>query len=192
MMKTTRSILFCFLFVSALSCGAKKETVPVSDAPSDQAFQELDTSAMCYYKGGALQWKLESRHMKKYIADTGRVVANPVVFSVYDSLGKESTRVLSDSGATDAAMKSFCVWGNVFVKAQNGVRVRSQRLYFNFNSHRITSRDYVQIKTLKGDVLQGKGLDAAEDFSWWKFEKDVSGRFPNFKERMEKGDNFSF
>jgi LPS export ABC transporter protein LptC len=183
-------ILLCAALLLAGSCAQKKETVPVSDAVISTPYQEIDTTTMCFYNGGRLQWKLESKHMKKVVADTGRVEANPVLLNVYDSIGKEITRVISDSGTTDGAMKLFCVWGNVFVKAENGVRVRSQRLYWNLNTHRITSADYVQIKTIKGDVLQGKGLDAAEDFSWWKFEHDVSGRFLNFKERVEKGEEF--
>jgi|WetSurMetagenome_2_1015567.scaffolds.fasta_scaffold00977_1 LPS export ABC transporter protein LptC len=172
------------------SCGQKKETVPVSDALIDHPFQEVDSTAMSYYDGKRLKWRLESRHMKKFLADTGHVVANPVKLHVYDSLGRKVMYVLSDSGATDGPMQLFCVWGNAYVKAENGVRVTSQRLYWNLKTHRVTSNDYVQIKTAKGDILQGKGLDAAEDFSWWKFEHDVSGRFPNFKERAEKGDNF--
>jgi LPS export ABC transporter protein LptC len=172
------------------SCGQKKETVPVSDSVIDHPYQEIDTTTMYYYNAGKLQWKLESQHMKKFIVDTGHILASPVKLNVYDSLGKETSRVLSDSGYTDGAMKSFCVWGNVFVRAQNGVKVTSQKLFWNLNTHRITSGDYVQIKTLKGDILQGKGLDAAEDFSWWKFEHDVSGRFPNFKERVDRGEGF--
>jgi hypothetical protein len=39
--------------------------------------------------------------------------------------------------------------------------------------------------------MRGKGVDAAEDFSSWQFLHDVSGRFPNFKERIDKGDVFT-
>jgi LPS export ABC transporter protein LptC len=183
-------VFLCAILLLAASCAQKKETVPVTEEVISQPFQEIDTTTMTYYNGAKIQWKLESKHMKKVLGDTGHVQANPVLLNVYDSLGKEITRVISDSGTVDGAMKQFCVWGNVFVKAQNGVRVKSQRLYWNLTTHRITSKDYVQIKTIKGDVLQGKGLDAAEDFSWWKFEHDVSGRFPNFKERVEKGGEF--
>ncbi len=173
-----------------IGCSKPKETVPVSDAIITQPYQELDSTAMYYYNGSKVQWRLESKHMKKILADTGHIIASPVRLTVFDSLGKEATKVLSDSGTTDGPMKGFCVWGNVYVKAQNGIRVTSNRLVWDLNKHLVTSNDYVQLKTKNGDILQGKGMEAAEDFSWWKFLHDVSGRFPNFKDRVEKGEEF--
>ena len=186
-----KSLLCAILsIILAFSCGKKSESVPVSDAIVDQPYQELDSTAMYYYNAGKVQWKLESKHMKKVLADTGHVIANPVRLSVYDSLGRETSRVLSDSGSTDGPMTKFCVWGNVFVHAQNGVLVKSNILNWDLKKHLVTSDDYVQLQTQNGDVLQGKGMEAAEDFSWWKFLHNVSGRFPNFKERAEKGEGF--
>ena len=184
------SVIVPFLAALLSMCGPKKESMPVSDATVDHPYQELDTTTMTYFNGSHIQWKLESTHIRKFIADTGHVLAHPVKLYVYDSLGKNTMIVLSDSGTTDGPMQMFCVWGNAYVKAENGVRVTSQRLNWNLKNHRVTSADYVQIKTLKGDVLQGKGLDAAEDFSWWKFESKVTGFFPNFRERAEQGDQF--
>ena len=182
-------ILFV-LIVIFIECTTKKENMPVSDIHVETPFQELDSTTLCYYQGSKLQWKLNSLNIKKILSDTGNIFASPVALVVYDSVGKEVSRVLSDSGLCDASFKSFSVWGNVFVKAQNGIKVRSNILNWNLKTHLITSQDYVQITTPKGDILRGKGLEAAEDFSWWKFKKDVSGRFPNFKERVEKGDEF--
>jgi LPS export ABC transporter protein LptC len=189
-MKYLFTLVTLVVSILALSCGEKKEPAPVSEAVVGQPYQELDSTGMHYYNAGKLQWSLESKHMRKVLADTGHVMANPVKLSVYDSLGKETSRVLSDSGSTDGPMQQFCVWGNVFVRAQNGVRVKSNKLSWDLKKHLVTSDDYVQLRTINGDILQGKGMEAAEDFSWWKFLHNVSGRFPNFKERIEKGEDF--
>jgi LPS export ABC transporter protein LptC len=185
-----RFALALLIAVCIVSCGKKKDTVPVSDEVIGQPYQEIDTSTMCYYNKGKIQWKLDSRHMKRVLADTGHVMANPVKLLVFDSLGKEMSKVLSDSGSMDGGMQMFCVWGNVFVLSSSGMRVRSQRLFWNLKTHLITSGDYVELKTKNNDVLRGKGLEADENFTWWKFLHDVSGRFPNFKERVEKGEEF--
>jgi LPS export ABC transporter protein LptC len=191
-MKRILVLLLALMILTGIvtGCGKKKETAPVLDAVVDQPYQELDSSAMYYYNAGRVQWKLESKHMKKVLADTGHVQATPVRLSVYDSLGKETSLVLSDSGTTDGPMQHFCVWGNVFVQAQNGVRVKSNILNWDLKKHLVTSDDYVQLTTRNGDVLKGRGMEAAEDFSWWKFLHNVSGRFPNFKERVESGEEF--
>jgi LPS export ABC transporter protein LptC len=164
--------------------------VPVSDIMVTTPYQEIDSTVMSNYNGSKKTFSLESNHIVKSLSDTGHILAWPVKISVYDSLGTLTSKILSDSGTADSKMKVLTAWSNVFVKAKNGVRVKAQRLHWDQNTHRVTSDTYVQITTQKGDVLRGKGLDAAEDFSSWEFKHDVSGRFPNFKERVEKGQDF--
>jgi LPS export ABC transporter protein LptC len=174
----------------AMGCSGKKEIIPVSRVSVKTPYQELDSTTMVSYNGSKKTWILESDHIVKVLADTGHIRGAPVKITVFDSLGKQTSKVLSDSGMADALMQEFIVWGNVFVKAENGVRVKTQKLAWNQKTHRVTSDTYVQLITQKGDVLRGKGLDAAEDFSSWRFLHDVSGRFPNFRERVDKGGEF--
>jgi LPS export ABC transporter protein LptC len=175
------------LFIPGLYCSGKRETAPVSKIVVRTPYQELDTTTMISYNGSRKVWVLQSAHLLKSLTDTGHIYGNPVTLFVFDSLGKQTSKVLSDSGETDASMQKLSVWGNVFVRAQNGTRVKAQKLLWNQKKHRVTSDSYVQLTTEKGDILRGKGLDAAEDFSSWQFMHDVSGRFPNFKERAERG-----
>jgi LPS export ABC transporter protein LptC len=191
MIKISRYLfVFSFLFLLCTGCTKKKEEIPVTNMSIKTPFQELDSTIMCSYNGSKKVWILESNHIVKVLADTGHIYGNPVKITVFDSLGRKSSTVISDSGMADASMQDFTVWGNVFVRSDNGVTVRATRLMWSQKSHRVTSNDYVQLTTRKGDVLRGLGLDAAEDFSWWKFLHDVSGRFPNFRERAEKGGEF--
>ncbi len=183
-------LLFAVVLLCVLGCSRKKEAIPVSTLSVKTPFQELDSTTMCSYNGSKKAWVLESDHIVKILADTGHIIGNPVKITVFDSLGKQTSSVLADSGSADEKMQVFTVWGNVFVKAENGVRVIARKLLWNQKTHRVTSDDYVQLTTKKGDVLRGKGLDAAEDFSSWQFLHDVSGRFPNFRERIEKGGEF--
>ena len=183
------------LMVTALwlSCGCarKNEHVPVSNASVDSPYQELDTASMLFFSGIHKSWQLDANHIVKSLTDTGHILGNPIRITVFDSLGKPSSKVLADTGSCDAKMETFTVWSNVFVLAENGVRVRAQRLDWSQKTHRVTSQSYVEITTQKGDVMRGKGVDAAEDFSSWQFLHDVSGRFPNFKERIDKGEVFT-
>lgn len=181
---------FSIIVLIANGCSHKKDTVPVSNIIVETPYQEIDSTVMSNYNGSKKVFTLESNHIIKSLTDTGHILAWPVRISVFDSLGKLTSKIISDSGSSDAAMLVLVAWSNVFVKAQNGVRVKAQRLIWNQRTHRVTSETYVQITTQKDDVLRGKGLDATEDFSSWEFKHDVSGRFPNFKERVDKGEDF--
>jgi len=192
-MRVTRYI--CLLLAALLcvtaGCARKKKTVPVSEASVGAPYQALDTASLLFFNGIHKSWQLDANHIVKSLTDTGHINGNPIRITVYDSLGKPSSKVLADSGSADSRMQTFVVWSNVFVVAENGVRVRAQQLNWSQKTHRVTSQSYVEITTQKGDVMRGKGVDAAEDFSSWQFFQDVSGRFPNFRERIDKGDVFA-
>ena len=76
-----------------------------------------------------------------------------------------------------------CVMGLALGKV-----IKTEKLWWNRDVHRVQSDTLVQIETPQGDVMRGKGLDAAEDFSWWTLKRSVSGEFPNFRERVESDD----
>ena len=183
-------IFVLFVLAYLAGCSGKKETLPVAADAVKMPYQELDSSVMYSFSGSKKNWILESGHIVKMLADTGHICGVPVKLTVFDSLGKQTSKVLADTGVADASITEITVWGNVFVKAENGVRVKAQKLTWNQKTHRVLSDTYVQLTTAKGDVLRGKGLDAAEDFSSWRFLHDVSGRFPNFRQRVEKGGEF--
>jgi LPS export ABC transporter protein LptC len=185
------SILLATALCIYCGCSQKKEHVPVSSESVNSPYQELDTASMLFFTGTHKSWQLDANHILKSLTDTGHILGNPIRITVFDSLEKPSSKILADTGSCDAKMETFTVWSNVFVQAENGVRVRAQRLDWSQKTHRVTSQSYVEITTQKGDVMRGKGVDAAEDFSSWQFFHDVSGRFPNFKERIDKGDVFT-
>jgi LPS export ABC transporter protein LptC len=180
------------LFLIVISCSGKKETLPVSNEGIEVPFQEFGQAALYFYNKDYVQWKLESEIMRKPITDTGHILVTPVRLTMFDSVGNATTRVLSDSGSTDGSMESFIVWGNVFIRARDSLVIRTERLWWNKGRRKVESDTFVQIETKKGDVLRGKGLDAVEDFSRFSFKSDVSGKFPDFKERMESNEEQVF
>jgi LPS export ABC transporter protein LptC len=119
------------------------------------------------------------------MGDTSSMLAVPVMITMYDSTGETGTRILADSGRTHSELESFDIWGNVFVKTDDGLVIKSESLWWNKLSHEVGSEDFVQIETPEGDILRGKGLDANESFTRWSLRENVSGHFPNFRERVE-------
>lgn len=183
--------LLCAL-IAISGCARKKETLPLSSDTIMTPYQDFDSTTLFFYEGGLKRWKLEADHMRKPLFDTGAMIVTPVTLTLYDSLGKASTRVLADSGSTTAALGSFTVWGNVFIRNQDSLTVKTEKLWWVKDRQKVESNTFVQIETAKGDILRGKGLDAVEDFSRFTFKSQVSGKFPDFKRRMEENDDKMF
>jgi LPS export ABC transporter protein LptC len=192
-MKSTLSLL---IFISCLcmvsGCAKKKEIIPLSTDRTASLYQVFTNSSLFFYEGKYKRWRLDSDFMKKPLADTGSTLVVPVTLWLYDSLGAIRTKVLADSGTTTSSLESFTVWGNVYIRNQDSLIVRTQKLWWIKGTRKVSSDTYVQIETPKGDILRGKGLDAVEDFSRFTFKSQVSGKFPNFKDRMEKNDDKVF
>lgn len=190
-----KNVLFlctAFFIVLTVSCSGKKETVPITSQGITAPFQEFDSTTLYFYDKNCIQWKLESNYMRKPILDTGSILVTPVRLILYDTLGNMRTKVLSDSGTTKNSMQQFTVWGDVYIRTRDSLVVRTQRLWWNKDIRKVESDTFVQIETPKGDILRGKGLDATEDFSRFTFKSNVSGKFPDFKSRVETNDQSIF
>jgi LPS export ABC transporter protein LptC len=182
-------ILFGIAISCTVSC-SKKEPIPQAADSIIVPCQEVSGSILYGYEGPHLIWILDSDYSFKTMDDTSSMLVVPVRMSIFDSLGTKTTRVLSDSGRTKKELESFYLWGNVFIRNHDGQIIRGQSLWWNKITRKVGSDDFVEIKTPDGDILRGKGLDANESFSSWTLRKEVSGKFPNFKKRMESDEKF--
>jgi LPS export ABC transporter protein LptC len=185
---TLCAALLCGLF----GCAPKKDPIPVAEKIISEPHQEFGDAVLFFYENGVKRWRLDADYMSRPLADAGEMLVVPVRIIVYDSLGRLSARIVSDSGSSEFNMESFDLWGGVFIKNEDGMTVKGERLKWFKNRRKITSDTYVQIQTPKGDVLRGKGLDAVDDFSRFSFKADVRGRFPDFRKRMEQEDEDFF
>ncbi len=182
--------LSCILFL--LECSSKKESLPICSDTISVPYQVLNHSSLYFYNKQYIQWKLDAEYMRKPITDTGSILVVPVKLTLYDSLGRMKMHVLSDSGTTSPSMEDFTVWGDVLITTKDSMIVRTQKLWWVKRSRNVESNTFVQIETKKGDILRGKGLNAVEDFSHFSFKSDVSGKFPDFKRRVETNDQSFF
>ncbi|HEX3019063.1 MAG TPA: LPS export ABC transporter periplasmic protein LptC [Chitinispirillaceae bacterium] len=184
------SIMISFFTFSG--CAPKKESIPVAKEGIDIPVQQFNDATLYFYSKQKIQWKLDAETMRKPLTDTGSILVVPVRLQLFDSVGTIRTRVLADSGLITTRMDSYTVWGNVFIRTKDSMVVQTEKLMWFKNNRKVTSDTYVQIETIKGDVLRGKGLDATEDFSRFSFKQDVTGAFPDFKKRLENKDEGFF
>lgn len=191
-MRNFTLMLSCALVALLSGCGPQKETIPVVSDVITEPHQAFTDATLHFYEHGVMRWQLDTDFMHKPLADTGHMLVVPVKITVYDTVGNLSARILSDSGKSDSRMEIFDLWGNVHIKNEDGMTVRSHYLKWYKNGRTVTSDTIVQIETPKGDILMGKGLNARDDFSRFSFSADVQGVFPDFKRRMEEDGDEDF
>ncbi len=183
------SLLFC---VAVCCCGRKKEEIPVAADGIGVPVQKFAGTSLHFYNKGYIQWKLDAEYMSKPVSDTGYITVIPVKLTLYDSTGMVSSKVLADTGHIGSGMQSYFVWGNVFIRTRDSMLVRTESLRWFKERRRVESDTFVQIETKKGDILRGKGLDATEDFKKFSFKSNVTGKFPNFEQRVETNEDRIF
>jgi len=183
--------LLSFTALCLLNCGPQRDTIPVgSEEVITEPRQIFGDASIFFYENDVRRWRLDADYMSRPLADTGRLLVVPVGIMVYDTLGKPTTRIIADSGSTDSRMEQFDLWGSVFIKTEEGMMIKSEQLRWFKEKQKVTSDTYVQIETPKGDLLRGKGLDATDNFSRFSFKASVSGKFPDFRRRIEEEDDF--
>ena len=178
--------------VQFAGCNRKKEELPIADSNRGIPVQEFSGTTLHFFNKGHIQWKLDTDYMCKPVSDTASITVVPVRLTLFDSVGTMRTRVLADSGIIGNNMESYTIWGNVYIRTRDSMVVRTEQLRGSKKRNRVESDTFVQIETKKGDVLRGKGLDATEDFSKFSFKSDVTGKFPDFEQRVETNDEAVF
>ncbi len=145
--------------------------------------QELTTATLAAYDNTTRIWQLKTKKLIQN-REIKQIKIAPVDLNMYSDTGTVTTHVLSDSGITTEKMESFFIWGHVVITDEDGNTIRSKSLSWDKKERRLHSDDYVEIATVGGEVLRGKGFNAAEDFSWWEFHEDVTGKFTNFDDEL--------
>ncbi|MFW6253678.1 MAG: LPS export ABC transporter periplasmic protein LptC [Chitinivibrionales bacterium] len=182
--------LLCLPLLLAAGCGQKNEKLPKGSDMITEPYQEFGQSVLYSYDGPHKQLKLETDYMRKGLSYTAKILVVPVKLTLYDTTGAQGSLILADSGFTTAERDSFLIWGDVYVKTNDGMVIRSESLWWNQQTAKIGSDDFVQIVTPGGDVLRGRGLDANESFTRWSLKESVTGEFPDFKRRFDEDEEF--
>lgn len=185
-----RLMLFPLLcaFFYLTSCGKKDKELQKSEIMGINGQQKVSQSTMTAYSGNKMVWKLTTASM--YRQRTGaEIVVAPVHLVMFDDSGVITTTVVSDSGRTPPDMSRFFIWGGVHIETDDKKTINSRSLSWTSTTRELHSDDYVQIAIPSGEKMRGKGFDAAEDFSWWKFYKDIDGTFPGFTELVGVDDS---
>lgn len=86
----------------------------------------------------------------------------------YDVLGEISSTLKSNAGNYYRADNVYRVYGDVVLKSKSrDEQLNTEELYWNPETEKVNTDKFVTIYS-EGDVLQGEGLEATQDFDYYK------------------------
>jgi LPS export ABC transporter protein LptC len=138
--------------------------------------QELEDFVFVETELGVPRWILHAKHMSDFKA-TDVVLAEGVNVDFFelqaDSLAKTSTLV-ADSGKLVRPNGDLRVWGDVVVKTDEGVQLRTGWLQWSKDDELIATDDTVFVEQ-DGDIMRGKGLESDPELRDVRILHDVVG-----------------
>lgn len=173
-----RYILFTALLLMALGCSQSENNPKTGIEPVDTTATpdtELQEATIYLYKKDQITTEINARKIMKF-DDIDSMMAYTLDIDLIDSSGKVTTQIVGDSGVIRETAGVLRIFGNVLVLTENGLKLETDYLWWDSNTDRIKSDDFVKItRTETGDVMSGWGLDSDKDLSSIKILDRVSG-----------------
>jgi len=174
-----RIIFASLILVIALSvaCSEKIPEVKTDDSVSEELLpdQVLYESDILLSDRGVREVLIHSKYLEKFLAlDSTLMVGIRATF--FDSLGNESSTLVSDSGIVREKTSDLKVWGNVKVVSDNGVTLDADSLFWDQGANRIRTESYVEI-THGDNVQTGYGLESDSKLTNFRIKRQVKAKF---------------
>ena len=171
---TTQGLLFYFLFFSfylfaAPSCKNDPAQIKLLTGKNNFHQDRADDVTMIYSKKGIVKGRLFAHEYIK----------NPVAKPPYTDLnGRLRVEFYNDSGSIEHILtadscriydkeQNVVVWGNVQIVSTKGEQLNTEELIWNNSIERFFTEKAVKITT-GTEKLEGTGLEANQDFTWYR------------------------
>ena len=133
--------------------------------------------AITYYSDSArVKMRMEAPKQLEF-GSGDREFPEGLFLEFFDSEGKSTSTLRADYCYYTKKEDLYKATGNVVVQdVETNDRLDTEELYWNEKTEKVFTDKFVRIET-KGDLVTGIGLDAKQDFSYYKILK-VQGTMP--------------
>lgn len=163
-----------FLVLLVLGCWGCEEEKSTNKQPAiyKGPIEEINNVQMLYSEAAVIKVKMNTAKQLRYLNDD-RKYPNEVNILFYGPGAEVITTLRADSGRYDKGKDLYTLLGNVVViKKQTQETLYTDELNWNPNTKKVyTEKPVRTISKLTGERLNGIGLDAAQDFSWYAIRK---------------------
>lgn len=148
----------------------------------DEILYESDISLS---EQGRKKLLIESSYLERYSTIDSALMTG-IEATFFDSIGKVTSTLVSDSGIIREQSGRLHVWGQVRVVSDNGVTLEADSLFWDQEKDSVTTDSFVKI-TRKGNIQTGYGLQADNRLTNIRIKRQITGEFEN-PEAVKKKD----
>jgi len=172
---------FFFLFVIGMfllfefsSCDDKFKPTQTNLNAEDSPSQESWNSKVIFSDSGNTKAILNAGHISVYTNKGYTLIDSGAVVDFFRDGVKVST-LEGKKGKIDDRTKDIEIFDSVFVVNNEGSELRTQKLLWNNKSQKVSSNEFVRIKT-SAETIEGIGFESDQNLKNYKIYK-VSGMF---------------
>ena len=176
-----RLLLIITIFAFVLGCSQDNQNTN-NDIPTDTLnlpdSESFDATIHLYNKDRQTA-EIIASHIKKYQVEDS-TIAYDLNVNVFDTTRHVTTEISGDSGVIRDETHTIQIYGNVDLITENGTRLETEYLWWDYRTDQIRSDTFVKI-TRDGSVLTGWKLEADKKLNSIKILERVSGEIKDFE-----------
>ena len=143
-----------------LSCEEKiKPSVASAAAGKDLPSQESWNATITFTDSGRISGILHAGYIAGYDDKQTTLLDSNITVDFYDELGKHTSVLTARKGHVDDVSHNLVAEGNVLVVSDSGTVLKTEILYWNNETQRVSSEEYVEI-TSPTEQIQGHGFES--------------------------------
>jgi LPS export ABC transporter protein LptC len=192
-MSKRNKILCLIILTGLLIFGCSKTEFPrEKEAPANIPDASLDDATIILTQDGKQEAVVDAKHIDRWEAKDS-TEATTVNIALFDSLGVEHSTLIAKRGLLREQSAKFALFGDVVGISKDSTILKTQSLFWDPKTEKITTEDYVEIHRPGGDLIKGWGLIADRDLENIEITRDVSGKVKSIpeseKQKFEKKDD---
>ena len=162
------SKLFFFALVVMIFSACSSELKKVEDIQEYHGpIMEVDEAETLYSDSAVVRVKSMAKKQLEF-ENGDREFPEGLYIEFYDVLGEISSTLKSNAGNYYRADNVYRVYGDVVLKSKSrDEQLNTEELYWNPETEKVNTDKFVTIYS-EGDVLQGEGIEATQDFDYYK------------------------
>lgn len=165
---------FVILVLILSSCEDKFKPMQTNINSDESPAQESWNSTVIFSDSGKTKAVLEAGHISVYSNKNYTLIDSGAKVNFYKD-GKIVSTLTGQRSKVDDKTKDIEIYDSVVVVNTEGSELRTQKLFWNNKTQRVSSDEFVEIKT-PSETIEGIGFESDQSLQNYKIFK-VSGTF---------------